>query len=349
MATTYYVDPAGSNTAPYDTWAKAAQTVKTVVAIPPAAGDIIYCRTHEHIASEIDLASSGTNAGGWIKLIGCNAAGNVDGTRYVINGDAAGINILDFNTQDMWWLENIEVINTGAGVKYGFYSSSSSSNGIIFINCCANSCGIGFGVSNCDRSAVIRSVAYSNTYDGISLGNYSIALLCASHANGRDGIAMGYLATVYGCISHGNTDDGIVDVSPSSLILNSVIDSNTDDGIEIAATALLYSPIIIGCRITNHSGAGDNGLITFDEPCIVGWSYFEDNDDNIAGAAHDAAPAVTFQFIPIENGTTTTNLEDLANTNEGYAAAVAGHNFATNYVDSGDPDLRRVAITIPWS
>lgn len=38
MATVYYVDPAGSNTAPYDTWAKAATALQTVADIV-VAGD----------------------------------------------------------------------------------------------------------------------------------------------------------------------------------------------------------------------------------------------------------------------------------------------------------------------
>jgi hypothetical protein len=52
--------------------------------------------------------------------------------------------------------------------------------------------------------------------------------------------------------------------------------------------------------------------------------------------------------IPLEGGSSPSNLEDLANTNEGYAQAVENHDFAMGYTDSGDPDLRRTAITVPW-
>jgi len=39
--TVYYVDDGGSNTSPYDTWAKAATTLATIDAIPAAAPDIV--------------------------------------------------------------------------------------------------------------------------------------------------------------------------------------------------------------------------------------------------------------------------------------------------------------------
>ena len=61
---TYYVDDAGSNTSPYDTWAKAAPALATVLAIPPAAGSTIHCAGGETIAAELDCASSGDQTSG---------------------------------------------------------------------------------------------------------------------------------------------------------------------------------------------------------------------------------------------------------------------------------------------
>ena len=55
--TTYYVDSAGSNTAPYDTWAKAANALATIAAID-VAGDTIYC------ASTGSETSAGVSAEG---------------------------------------------------------------------------------------------------------------------------------------------------------------------------------------------------------------------------------------------------------------------------------------------
>ena len=62
--TTYYVDSAaGSNTAPYDTWAKAATTLATIAAID-AAGDTIYvANTHaESTAAAVSWGWVGTLA-----------------------------------------------------------------------------------------------------------------------------------------------------------------------------------------------------------------------------------------------------------------------------------------------
>jgi hypothetical protein len=62
--TTYYVDNAGSNTAPYDTWAKAAVQLQTAVTAS-AAGDTIYvAHTHAETAanSSITLTCPGTES-----------------------------------------------------------------------------------------------------------------------------------------------------------------------------------------------------------------------------------------------------------------------------------------------
>lgn len=352
--TTYYVDHAGSNTAPYDTQAKAAPALATILAIPPSAGDIIYCCDNagagETIAAELDLSSSGTNAGGWIKIIGCNSSGVVDGTRYVISGGGNDILIFDFAGQDMWWLENIEVTNTGtAANKHGFYSSASGAIGIVFINCCANNCsGNGFSFTNVTAPFCFRCVSYSNTLSGwgdpSASGAAAKLLFCCARDNAVDGFNKLNVSSIYiGCVSHNNTDDGIGDITAGSVFFNCAIDGNGDDGLELTASTNLYAPQIMGCRITNHSGAGDNGLYLNGEPCIVGFSYFEDNTDNI----NDHTSAL-FQFIPTEGGATTSNLEDGADTDEGYVDK-ANHDFSTRYVDGTDPSLRRVAITVPWS
>lgn len=407
MATTYWVDHGGSNTAPYDTQVKAAPALATILAIPPAAGDIIFCcdnaGTGEVTVAVLSMASSGTNAAGFIKVIGCNSAGVVDGTRYVIDANNGDFDIVDLAGYDLWWFENIEVKNNGGTTQHGFHSSAVNSDSNVFINCCANDCtGIGINCGNMRYTILVKCVSYLNVSHGFSYT--ARALFCCARDNTGSGFYEGGTSwTSFGCISHGNTDDGVTtnDTGASGLLINCALDGNTDDGISIAAHNNPLSLVVIGTRITNHSGEGDIGLSTLNEPCVVGWSYFEDNSNlNIQGAApatsgslvvgityqintyvsnddftnvgaasnetgvvfvatgttptHWAhastlsnAPNATFQFIPIENGTTTTNLEDLANTNEGYVTV--GSNYATNYVDSGNPDLRRVAITIPWN
>src|SRR5574340_204708 len=64
--TTYYVDatPPGSNTNPYDTWAKAALLLSTINGLTIAAGDTIYLEEghSESTASSQTYATNGTTA-----------------------------------------------------------------------------------------------------------------------------------------------------------------------------------------------------------------------------------------------------------------------------------------------
>lgn len=73
--TVYYVDNAGSNTSPYDTWAKAANNIATIAAID-SAGDTIYvASTHtESTAGNINLDWAGTSSSPTEIICGTTAA-----------------------------------------------------------------------------------------------------------------------------------------------------------------------------------------------------------------------------------------------------------------------------------
>lgn len=99
--TTYYVDPlaAGSNdgTSWTNAWTSIQSAFDTAV-----VGDIVYCRGTQTVAARIDVdTNSGTNAGGFIKFVGCNASGTVDGTRFTIQGDGANACDLLYKTGAM--------------------------------------------------------------------------------------------------------------------------------------------------------------------------------------------------------------------------------------------------------
>jgi hypothetical protein len=131
-------------------------------------------------------------------------------------------------------------------------------------------------------------------------------------------------------------------VGYDTTIINCVVDGSTDDGILVGAHTSQSFPVILSTRVTNHSGSGAIGLNCNSEPVVTGWCYFEDNDgDNIQNA--------TLHFaIPSEGGSATSNVEDQADTGEGYVDK-ANHDFSTGYTDGTDPSLRRTAITVPWS
>lgn len=345
---TYFVDHAGSATNPYDTQAKAATTLAGLLAaVTVAAGDTIYCcdssgdgTLGETITSEIDLNASGTNAGGWIKLIGCNASGQRDGTRYVISCGGNGINGIDLAGQDMWWFENIRVTNTGGSGKSGFYCSTGNSDGLVFVNCCAdNTTRSGFYAGLFRYYKMIRCTGFNNTNYGIEAGNYGFHLFCSSHDNSTDGfISSGLISQYVGCMSYDNTDDEFGSTQPSDNLFNCMVDGSGsgDDGIELSNIGALYATGIFGCRITNHSGATDCGIYLNNEPAVVGWCYFKDNTDNI-----NDDTSVFFQPVPNANGTST-NIEDDTDADDGYADRT-NHDFNLN----SDALLRRTAITIP--
>jgi hypothetical protein len=295
----------------------------------------------------IDIdTNAGTNQGGFIKIIGCadDASYTVNDSRAIINGNGAAAHVVQFTgTADHIWLANLEVKNTAAGTYHGFYASSAQSAGLVFINCCANTCGArGFSLdtTNASFARCFRCVSYSNGTFGFYMGHRYY--FCVARDNTTDGFCQSYHLMI-GCVSHGNSDDGI-DLTADTPVdmINCVIDGNTDDGVVQSTSTVLTAPMLLGCRITNHSGSGDIGLNPNSCSMITAFCYFEDNDgDNIQNAAmHD--------FIPIVGGSTTSNVEDQADTNEGYVDKT-NHDFSTNYVSATDPHARRMAITLPWS
>lgn len=344
MGNTYYVDPAASGSNDGSSWTNAWTTLQSA-ADTATAGDVVYCRGTETLGARIDFdTQTGSNAAGFIKFVGCNASGNVDGTRFKLNGNSgnyAGIYITPGH--DLYWFENIEVYGCSGGSSgFGFQTSAwNAGYGCVYINCCARNNYIGFLLGS--YSLAVRCVGYSNTTQGIYSQGQAHAILCCFRDNGSSNILSNNI-TMIGCISHGSSDDGVA-LNSTSFLMNCVIDGNEDNGIDEAAHTSVYCAKIIGCRITNHSGAGDIGINCGGENVITGWCYFEDNDgDNI----QTSTGSLLHWNIPLEGGSSSSNLEDLANTNEGYVDKT-NHDFSTNYVDSGDPDLRRTAITIPWS
>ena len=126
--TTRYVDPAASGDNDGTSWTNAYETLQQA-ADNAVAGDVVYCRGTETLAARVDFdTQTGTNAGGFIKFVGCNAEGNVDGTRFVLDGDGgnyAGIYIVPGIST--LWFENIRVTNCDGGSSgFGFQATACS-------------------------------------------------------------------------------------------------------------------------------------------------------------------------------------------------------------------------------
>ena len=326
MAGPYYVDPAAAGDATGASWTHAWVTLQTALDAA-AAGTIIYCRGTQTLDATIDVDTrAGTLAAGVIKVIGCNATGDVDGTRFTLNAnDGAFPCITATETSDLYWWENIRFTNTGVGAYHGISCPSGDARGWIFINCCADNCGgTGFNGTNFSYPIFYRCVAYSNTASGFMAAGFGLYLFCCAKENSVDGFDVNSAARaiLIGCVAHANTEEGFGSVGAGTALINCVSDGNTDDGIEIQGYTGLYIPLILGCRVTNHSGAGDNGLYLASKPCFVGYSYFEDNTDNI-----NDHTSVLFYPIAVEGGTTSSNQEDGADTDEGYVDRT-NHDFS---------------------
>lgn len=164
-------------------------------------------------------------------------------------------------------------------------------------------------------------------------------MYCSFHDNTGSGMYPISSAVVIGCLIYDN-DDGFTDIA-DCLLYNCAIDGNADDGVAVLANTNLYpTAYVIGCRITNHVAGGSIGLNANTEIVITGYNYFEDNTgDNIQNAT-------LHQFIPIVGGATTSNIEDQANTTEGYTNT---GDTTEDFNLLSDASLRRTAITIPTS
>lgn len=360
MATHYCDADLGTGNNDGSDWDNAFKTFQAAVD-HCGAGDVCYCKGTDTLGATVNIdTNAGTNAGGFIKYIGCNSSGDVDGEhRFVLDANGGSFSVVTFtSTAKMVWMENIEFKNTASGAYHGV-TGASETIGNVFINCCANGCQNGFSLGNFSYNTMIQCVAYSNDSIGFStVTGGSRCIMCASHDNADDGFTG---PGIYiGCISHANTEEGYAGLTATTVIMNCVTDSNGGNGIEIANFTTLYGPLLLANRITNHSGAGDVGLTCAadgnDEPVIYGWNAFDTNKDHIANETI-SQPILVDSATLGKSGYGTTDSNDYNNedsggggdTNQGYAAAVASNNFATNYVSATDPDLRRIAAVIPWT
>lgn len=347
--TTYYVDPAAAGANDGTSWTDAWTTIQTAFDTA-VAGDVVYCRGTQTFGSATPLdidTNSGTNAAGHIKFIGCNASGNRDGSRFVVDANSQACGGIHINGSSLVWLENIEVKNCGGSSKDGFYADTGQGLGCVFINCSShNNSGAGFNLRWLGPLLMIRCTSHINAGAGFSFYFAGVkCLFCVAHDNTTDGFVADNptipTAKVYlGCLSYDNGDDGIGGFGPDDLSFNCAFDGNADDGVELIANTALSGALVAATRITNHSGAGDIGLNANSKPCLTLACYFEDNDgDNIQNAT-------LHSNISIDGTTASSNVEDQADTNEGYTDKTDG---AQDFNLRSDASLRRTAITIPTS
>jgi hypothetical protein len=196
---TYYVDPAATGLNNGTSWTNAWTSFQSALT-NAVAGDTVYCRGSQQITSGVSTVNAGSEAAGYIKYIGCNASGVVDGTKfrmYGATGDGVAHNADDF----LWW-ENIQVDSCGGDG----WDPVLGANFCVWYNCVsASNSGNGWAGGNAN-SYYFFCLADSNSLDGWS-GVVADARFigCMAIDNGDYGITgSGANCILIECISHDN-------------------------------------------------------------------------------------------------------------------------------------------------
>lgn len=280
---TYYVDPNASGANNGTSWGDAWITLQSA-ADALNAGDTAYCRNTETLSAPIDFdTNSGSLAAGYIKFIGCNAAGSVDGTFFVLDGNGAAANCIRGITtaQTHLWFENFEFKNaTDDGVQ-----GIAGDDYWIFINCSFNNNdACGFENSYLDYLLVIGCIAYSNSNHGFAsaLANsiFPRFAFCVAHSNGDQGIRIRGGGAAYHCLTHDNGDSagdiGIAAAGSGTTIMGSVMDGEVNGML----ASVDYTFFLLN-RITNNTTGIDFGS----KFVLAGWNYLYGNTTDLANPA----------------------------------------------------------------
>lgn len=306
---TLYVDPAAVGANNGTSWANAWTSLQSALD-NAVAGDEVFCRgSHLSAAFPPGGFTVDTNSGdlvnGLIKFIGCNAAGNVDGTRFVLDGEGVITPCLGTWTQSRLWFENF-TFRRADFTAVDLDGIGAVAEQIIFINCVAELNGaFGWKTSNGNDDILwIRCQSNNNGQSGWGFPpNAGRWFCCVGYGNSHSMIGSGGWTddhVMINCIGHDNGDGhGQIWFDENCVIYNCVLDG-TDQANEtgLASTGAGWN-LIIGNRLTNML----NGIDAGGDLLFSGWNYFHNNTNNIANAG--------FHYALPDNGTADTNQADV--------------------------------------
>jgi hypothetical protein len=289
----YHVHSGGSNTSPYDTWAKAATSVQTIIDLPGlAAGDIVYCKGTLQAGGAVDFDG---NSGTWddpIKFIGVNDATTNEGAaivasdlgtnRYHIDANEGSYNAATINGMNYVWFLNFQFENSGNGDGLSVVGAEYT----VWVNCRFTG-NAAYGV---DDAYLLNQSAFKQCmFDANNTGidypdSLSYFVACRFSLNTTEGMESAGTTSagplVLGCVFSGNGTGG--ESTAAGCFVGCVFDDHdggaNDYGASVSGS--VYK-CYIGCRFTNN----DVGLDTTSgsEACID-YCYFENDTTDIDAA-----------------------------------------------------------------
>lgn len=327
---THYVDPAAAGANNGTSWTDAWTNVQSAFDTAVAA-DIVYCRGTQTLGAKIDVdTNSGSIVAGFIKFIGCNAAGNVDGTRFSLDATDTYASCLDSVTtaQTYIWIQNFELKQaTGDG-----YSFLSGADNWAWVNCISHdNGGHGWSLVSSDRHLFIKCQAYNNIDTGFNgMAHDCFLVFCAAWTNGGSGYISTEPDTFYGCIAHDNGPD--VGDEGFQLDTGCVMVNCIADGEKVGIYLSADMAFMLCNRITNNV----TGIDFSSEVGLCGWNLFHNN--TTADLANPAAFGVTYAIAIPDNADTDTNEID-PDADDGYnARATDDFNLKTSRTYNGETE-----------
>ena len=285
---TYYCNPDATGdddgTTQANAWTTLQRAIDGTDGTKPTAGDTVLLKhgndsdpteADEVITSAIDMDGNSGTAGVPVRFIGVNQSwAEQDGIYYVINGNGNAINGIVVSS-DHTEVANIKIhscdVVNGAGFGQRVYVAYSDFCMLrnIWVHDCNGASGTtnGIDLSYMRYVMAYRCKATNNKTDGFKVGSGQY-IGCVSAFNvGKGFHCTGNNAPMHGCIAYSNTGNGFHAYYTPVPFLHCVANANSGHGIQLEGE---HYSVIVGCRCTNHQGAGKYGIYGETARHIVG-------------------------------------------------------------------------------